>query len=73
MAERVRAHPEKVKLRKCLVEHPFGTIKRHWNQGFFLTRGLSKVKAEMSLTVLAYDIQRVVKILGVPRMIEALG
>jgi hypothetical protein len=49
MAERVRAHPEKVKLRKCLVEHPFGTIKRHWNQGFFLTRGLTKVKAEMSL------------------------
>lgn len=73
MAERVRAHPEKVRLRKCLVEHPFGTIKRHWNQGFFLTRGLSKVKAEMSLTVLAYNIQRVVKILGVPRMIEALG
>ena len=73
MAERVRAHPEKVKLRKCLVEHPFGTIKRHWNQGFFLTRGLTKVKAEMSLTVLAYNIQRVVKILGVPRMIEALG
>jgi transposase len=73
MAVRVKAHPEKVKLRKCLVEHPFGTIKRHWNQGFFLTRGLSKVKAEMSLTVLAYDIQRVVKILGVPRMIEALG
>ena len=73
MAERVRAHPEKIKLRKCFVEHPFGTIKRHWNQGFFLTRGLSKVKAEIDLTVLAYDIQRVVKILGVPRMIEALG
>lgn len=57
MPERVRAHPEKVKLRKCLVEHPFGTIKRHWNQAFFLTRRLSKVKAEMSLTVLAYSIQ----------------
>lgn len=73
MAERVRAHPEKVRLRKCLVEHPFGTIKRHWNQGFFLTRGLSKVKAEIDLTVLAYNIQRVVKILGVPPLIEALG
>jgi transposase len=73
MAERVRAHPEKIKLRKCLVEHPFGTIKRHWNQGFFLTRGLSKVRAEIDLTVLAYNIQRVVKILGVPRMIEALA
>ena len=54
MAERVRAHPEKVKLRKCLVEHPFGTVKRHWNQEFFLTRGLTKVKAEMGLTVLAH-------------------
>jgi hypothetical protein len=68
-----RAHPEKLKRRKGIVERPFGTIKKSMNQGYFLTRGLSKVKAEISLTVLAYNIQWVVKIPGVPRMIEALG
>ena len=46
--------PEKMRLRKQLVEHPFGTIKRAWNQGYFLTRGLDSVNAEMNLTVLAY-------------------
>ncbi len=66
MAERTRALSEKTKLRKGLVEHPFGTIKRHWNQGFFLTRGPGKAGTEMSQTVLAYDIQRAVKIVGAP-------
>ena len=43
------------------------------NQGYFLTRGLAKVRAEMALTVLSYNIMRTIKILGVPRMIEALA
>jgi hypothetical protein len=62
-----------MKLRKQLVEHPFGTIKRAWNQGYFLTKGLESVNAEMSLTVLAYNIKRAIQILGVPRMMEALA
>ena len=62
-----------MKLRKQLAEHPFGTIKRAWNQGYFLTRGLENVRSEMSLTILAYNFTRVIKILGVPRMIEALA
>ena len=62
-----------MKLRKQLVEHPFGTIKRAWNQGYFLTRRLENVRTEMSLTILAYNLKRVIKILGVPRMIEALA
>ena len=73
MQRRVRASPEKMKLRKQLVEHPFGTIKRAWNQGYFLTRGLQSVNAEMSLTVLAYNLKRAIKVLGVPRMLEALA
>jgi transposase len=73
MQARVRAEPEKVGLRKQLAEHPFGTIKQAMNQGYFLMRGLEKVRAEMALTVMAYDLKRVIKILGVPRMIEALG
>jgi hypothetical protein len=73
MESRVRANRQKMKLRKQLVEHPFGTIKRAWNQGYFLTKGLESVNAEMSLTVLAYNIKRAIKILGVPRMMEALA
>jgi len=73
MQARVQAEPEKVGLRKQLAEHPFGTIKHSWNQGYFLMRGLEKVRAEMALTVMAYDLKRVIRILGVPRMIEALG
>jgi hypothetical protein len=72
MARRVAEHPEKVELRKCLVEHPFGTIKRAMNQGYFLMRGLSKVGAETSLTILAYNLRRVMNILGVRKMMEAV-
>jgi transposase len=72
MARRLAEHPEKVELRKCLVEHPFGTIKRAMNQGYFLMRGLSKVGAETSLTILAYNLRRVINILGVRKMIEAV-
>lgn len=73
MERRVRGEPEKMKLRKRLAEHPFGTIKHHWDQGDFLTRKLPNVRAEMALTVLSYNIMRAIKILGVQRMIEALG
>jgi len=72
MARRVAENPEKVELRKCLAEHPFGTIKRAMNQGYFLMRGLTKVRAEMSLTILAYNLKRVINILGVSKMVEAL-
>jgi transposase len=72
MARRLAEHPEKVELRKCLAEHPFGTIKRAMNQGYFLMRGLSKVGAETSLTILAYNLKRVINILGVRTMMEVV-
>ena len=72
MAERVKANPELMDQRKRIVEHPFGTIKFWSNQGCFVMRGLEKVRAEMSLSALAYNIKRVINILGVQRMIEAL-
>ncbi len=72
IARRVAEHPEKVELRKCLAEHPFGTIKRAMNQGYFLMRRLSKVGAETSLTILAYNLKRVMNILGVRKMMEAV-
>lgn len=73
MEHRVRAESEKVKQRKCIVERPFGTVKRSMNQGYFLMRGLNKVRAERSLTMLAYNHKRVTHILGVLKMVEALA
>lgn len=73
MAARVRAGPDKLRLRKELAEHPFGTIKRGMGQGYFLMRGKLKVGTEMSMTVMAYNMKRVINIAGVKKMIEALG
>lgn len=72
MTERVRAQPEKVKRRKSIVEHPFGTIKHSMHQGYFLTRGLAHVRSEMSLTVLAYNIKRAIRLLGTQQLMAAL-
>jgi transposase len=73
MQQRVTDNPEKVKSRKSLVEHPFGTIKRWMDQGSFLTRGLEKVRGEMSLTVLAYNLKRVISIIGVKDLIAVVS
>ncbi len=58
MARRVRARPEVMRRRQQLAEPPFGTIKRAMGHGYFLMKGLNKVGAEMSLTVLSYNIKR---------------
>jgi hypothetical protein len=73
MAQRGRSRPEGMKRRKQLVEHPFGTMKRWWDAGYFLMRGLEKVRAEFSLIVLAYNLRRVLNIVGMPRLMAALG
>jgi transposase len=73
MEERVRCRPEVMKQRKQLVEHPFGTMKRWWDAGYFLMRGLDKVRTEFSLTVLAYNLRRVLNLVEMPRLMAALG
>ena len=73
MEQRLKAKPELGTRRKAIVEHPYGTMKRGMDQGYFLLRGLQKVRAEFSLTVLAYNIKRVMNLVGVPRMLAALG
>jgi hypothetical protein len=73
MEQRVRARPEIMKQRKELVEHPFGTMKRGWDQSYFLMRGLAKVRAEFSLTVLAYNLRRVLTLVDMPRLLASLG
>ena len=59
--------------RKALSEHPFGTMKRGMDQGYFLLKGLTKVRGEFSLTVLAYNLKRVLNLVGVPRLLDALA
>ena len=73
MAQRVKDNPRMMKRRQQLCEHPFGTMKRAMNSEYCLMRRLQKVHAEMSLTVLAYNIKRVLNLLGVPQMIAAVA
>jgi transposase len=65
MQARLAKHPDVLDRRRETVEHPFGTIKQWMNQGAFLMRGLEKVRAEFSLTALAYNLRRVLNIVGV--------
>lgn len=73
MAQRLQQDPALFAQRKALSEHPFGTMKRGMDQGYFLLKGLRKVRGEFSLTSLAYNLKRVITILGVPRLLEALA
>jgi len=73
MNERVAANPEVMRRRKAIVEHPFGTIKRWMNQAYFLMRRLDSVRAEFSLSALAYNLKRVIAIVGVPELLRAIA
>jgi transposase len=64
MNARVKADPTLMNQRRCASEHPFGTIKRMTAGGRFLTRGLKKVAGEAALSVLAYNINRAVNLVG---------
>jgi transposase len=70
METRLKANPEILGQRRELVEHPFGSIKQWMNQGAFLTRGLEKVRAEFSLTALAYNMTRVLTLVGIERLLK---
>ena len=59
--------------RKCLSEHPFGTIKRALGQYYFLLKGKLKVTAEMGLFCLSYNLRRAISLKGVPALIASLG
>ena len=73
MAARLKSGPEILDTRREIVEHPFGTIKQWMNQGAFLMRGLEKVRAEFSLTALAYNMRRALNIVGVEDLMGACG
>jgi hypothetical protein len=72
MHARLDRDPALMTIRRRTVEHPFGTIKAWMGATHFLCRRLPRVSAEMSLHVLAYNLKRVMKIMGTGAMIEAL-
>ena len=71
MAERVAARPEMMDRRRDCVEHPFGSIKQWMGQGAFLTRRLNNVRAEFSLSALAYNMRRAINLVGIRALIAA--
>ena len=72
MQARLAQRPQVLAQRRETVEHPFGTIKQWMNQGAFLMRGLEKVRGEFSLTALAYNLRRVLNIVGFAELMEAV-
>ena len=69
---RLDRNPEKMRLRRQTVEHPFGTIKSWMGSTHFLMKRLKNVRTEMALHVLAYNMKRVMRILGVGGLMEAI-
>ena len=62
-----------MRLRRETVEHPFGTMKARMGATHFLTNTLPKVAAEMALSVLAYNLTRVMNIVGVKPLMAAIA
>jgi hypothetical protein len=69
---RLEQAPEMMKVRRSTVEHPFGTIKYWMGATHFQMKTLKRVSTEMSLHVLAYNMKRVINILGARQLIEAI-
>lgn len=69
----LRLDQAKMDNRKCLSEHPFGTIKRTLGHYYFLLRGFAKVRAEMALYTLSYNLRRAINLRSVPELIAAMA
>ena len=72
MQRRLDRRPDAMTLRRRTIEHVFGTLKHWMGSTHFLTRGLANVNTEMSLYVLAYNRKRVLKLLGMPKTLQAM-
>ena len=72
MQARIDRMPNAMGVRRQTVEHPFGTLKSWMGSTHFLTKTLEKVRTEMSLHVLAYNIKRMIQILGIRPLLEAI-
>src|ERR1700751_3461936 len=72
MQARLDRMPDAMGVRRQTVEHPFGTFKSWMGATHFLTRTLKRVRTEMSLHVLAYNLKRVIDIIGVGPLLQAI-
>ncbi|MGN5479629.1 transposase [Cupriavidus basilensis] len=72
MQKRLDRMPDAMTLRRRTIEHVFGTLKHWMGSTHFLTKTLEHVSTEMSLHVLAYNIKRVIRVLGFARMMKAV-
>ena len=72
MAKRLAARPGVLDKRRESVEHPFGSVKQWMGQGAFLMRRLENVRAEFSLTAIAYNLRRAISLVGIPSLIAAV-
>jgi len=72
MQVRLDHMPDAMGIRRQTVEHPFGTLKAWMGSTHFLTKTLDKVRTEMSLHILAYNLKRMIQILGVGPLIHAI-
>jgi transposase len=72
MQDRLDRMPEAMGVRRQTVEHPFGTLKAWMGAAHFLTRTLDKVRTEMSLHVLAYNLKRMIAIFGAGPLMAAI-
>ena len=69
---RLDEHPEKMRQRRETVEHPFGTLKMRMGATHFLMKTLPRVASEMALHVLAYNLTRVMNIIGIQPLTAAM-
>ncbi len=72
MQQRLAERTDAARIRRRTVEHPFGTLKAWMGATHFLTKTLPRVKAEMSLQVLAYNMKRMMNIVGIKSLNAAL-
>jgi len=70
---RLDENPQAMRQRRVTVEHPFGTIKARMGATHFLMKRLKNVRTEMALSVLAYNLTRVMNIIGIRPLIQAMG
>ena len=72
MQARLDHRPETARQRRQTVEHPFATLKAWMGATHFLTKTLARIRTEMSLHVLAYNLKRVIAILGTAALMKAI-
>ena len=71
--KRLDKNPDAMRTRRETVEHPFGTMKMRMGATHFLCKTLPKVAAEMALCVLTYNLTRVLNLVGVETLMEAIA